>query len=82
MLDSMTMVPSEPRHARSPSDPSGLSLQPKAKPSRTPDVAKIDEEPDSVAISSEVEFKQWYDTVEEDLFEASYEEYQYVWESL
>ncbi|KAL2014256.1 hypothetical protein VTN00DRAFT_1781 [Thermoascus crustaceus] len=66
---------SDRQRARRPTDPSGLSLRPKIRDADVVDLPQKVRKPVS-DISNELEFARWYSEVEDDLLEASYEEYQ------
>lgn len=57
--------------------PSGLPPEPKARTKDVEELGILAEDSKSFAeLQSELEFLQWYGGVEDDLLEASYDEYQ------
>ncbi|KAL4800634.1 Sec34-like family-domain-containing protein [Aspergillus venezuelensis] len=64
-----------PQRSRRQTAPSGMPQDLKAK--QTEKLETVQDEPDSISdIHNELEFAQWYNDVEADLLESSYDEYQ------
>jgi hypothetical protein len=71
------MLPHAAERARSPSDPSGLS-QRASSGSDVKHQSLVEDASKKVAMNNELDFSRWYYDIQDELLEASYEDYQYA----